>query len=338
MALSEQLAAQREDRALAQMTGNLPPTRFNQVALSVASRDRSLAFYRDVIGFTHVGGTEAFRGKTTEAVQGMAGAASRVYWLMDDRPYFQLELFEFESPKGHPFATNRRPSDVGYSRIRVAVPSIEHVRTRAAQMSPSKTQAPRDLNGAPALALHDPDGILIELREDAALGGPRLTGVALTVSSLDAARRSFVDGMGCIPISGPVEDCGVLWGETGADKQTMLLDGETITLEIAAYAKPASRPWPAGYRIADVGILNVALGFETGAEIKVRLAAMQAAGFKPNCPLVGAPGLFLVTYSNDPQGFSVETLMVGSLLRGGFGFRQSTAFDRAIMKILAAVS
>ena len=102
----------------------LPPARINQVALSVSSRDTSLAFYRDVIGFCHVGGTETFRGKTTEQVQGMKGAASKVYWLMDDRPFFQLELFEFECPVGKPWARQRAPQDIGYSRIRVMVPAL----------------------------------------------------------------------------------------------------------------------------------------------------------------------------------------------------------------------
>lgn len=314
------------------MAERLPPARFNQVALSVASRERSLLFYRDVIGFTHVGGTETFRGKTTERVQGMKGAASKVYWLMDDRPYFQLELFEFECPVGRPLASGRAPQDIGYSRIRVAVPALDALISRAGM------GAVREMLGRRIALIRDPDGVMIELVEDHSLGGPRLFGVALSVPDMAVARASFVDGCGCKVVNENPEDYGVLWDEVDADKQSVLLGGETITLELNCYRTPAPLPWPDGYRLADIGILNVALGFRKSAEIKARLAAMEAVGFKPTSPLVGAPGVFMLTYSNDPQGFSVETLMVGGLLMGGLGFRHGNAFDRGLMKFLAAVS
>lgn len=316
----------------------MPAARFNQVALSVTNRDRSLAFYRDGIGMSHVGGTEAFRGRTTEAVQGMVGAASNVHWLMDDRPYFQLELFEFEFPVGRPYARGRVPQDVGYSRICFTVPDLVATRDRCVALGGSDTGNVHVMTEGRALCLHDPDGILVELVEVPGLRRARLTGVALSVLDLEVSRRSFVDGMGCVPVAGEVEDRGVLWGENGAEKRILRLDGGTIRLEISAYLVPPPRPWPNDYRIADIGILNVALGFETTRDIKARLLAMQAAGFKPNCPLVGAPGFFLLTYSNDAQGFSVETLMVGSLLRGVFGFRKAGLLDRAAMKLIAAVS
>ena len=311
------------------VAGELPPARVNQVALSVASRECSLAFYRDVIGLTHVGGTETFRGKTTEQVQGMKGAASKVHWLMDDRSYFQLELFEFECPVGRPIAAARQPQDIGYSRIRIAVPDLARLGTDATV---------HELHGERVALLRDPDGIMIEVREDALLTGPRLFGVALSVPDLVVARSSFVDGCGCPVLSENPEDWGVLWGETAADKQCLLLDGYTITLERNCYEVPASKPWPDGYQLADIGILNIALGFRKSADIKARLAAMKRAGFKPNRPLVGARGVFMLTYSNDPQGFSVETLMVSGMLMGGLGFRQGTAFDRALMKFLATIS
>ena len=179
---------------------------------------------------------------------------------------------------------------------------------------------------------------MIELIEDATLSGPRLVGVALSVPELAVARKSFVEGCGCTVLDEKPDDCGWLWNEQGADKQSLLLNGGTITLELNCYTSPDPKPWPADYKLSDIGILNVALGFRKTALIKGRLAAMQAVGFKPNRPLVGAPGVFLLTYSNDAQGFSVETLMVSTLLMGGLGFRQGTAFDRGLMRFLAAIS
>lgn len=314
------------------MAEPLLPARVNQVALSVSSRDRSLAFYRDVIGFTHVGGTETFRDTTTEQVQGMQGAASKVYWLMDDHPFFQLELFEFECPLGKPWARQRAPQDIGYSRIRVTTPSLDALLSRAGGGSR------RERNGISAALIHDPDGIMIELIEDVSLSGPRLTAVALSVPDMDIARKSFIDGCGCTVLNEAPDDCGWLWDEQAANKQSLLLDAGTIVLELNCYANPAPKPWPSDYQLSDIGILNIALGFRKSAHIRARLATMQAAGFVLNRPLVGAPGVFLLTYSKDPQGFSVETLMVGKLLMGGLGFRQGTAFDRGIMRFLAAIS
>lgn len=303
--------------------------RFNQVAISVADREASLAFYRDLFGLTHVGGTH-FSGKATEAVQGMAGASSNCSWLMDDRPYFQFEIFQFDRPLGRNLATNRQPQDIGYSRVIFSVPALAPVAARAGMEI-------LELHGKRTSYLRDPDGIAVQIIE-ADVPQARLTGVALSVPELEIAKRSFVEGCGCTPLPAPAPDWGQLWGETGADKDMILLDGGTITLELSAYHTPQSQPWPDDYKIADHGILNVALGFESANDIRKTLAAMQAVGIKPNAPLVTGPGLFALTYSQDRQGFSIETLYVNKIAAGAFGFRKANLFDRVLMAIMKAAS
>jgi catechol 2,3-dioxygenase-like lactoylglutathione lyase family enzyme len=308
---------------------SLPKARFNQVALSVADRGLSLAFYSELIGMRPVGGTQ-FKGRTTEAVQGMAGASSNVSWLMDDRPYFQLELFEFICPKGRARARERQAQDTGYSRLCFAVPDIDAV---AARLGINVS----NLHGKRTALVRDPDGICIQLIESD-VPCPRLVGVAMSVPDLAVAQRSFVTGCGCVERPEDAFDWAALWGEADCDKAMLLLDGETLWLEISQYGSPPSAPWPNDYRLSDHGILNVALGFDSGSEIKARLAAMQVVGFVPNSPLVGAPGLFYLTYSNDPQGFNVETLQVSRLAAGVFGFREAGLFDRGLSKILTAAA
>ena len=307
----------------------LPPARFNQLALSVSDRARSLTFYSEAIGLRPVGGTQ-FRGKTTEAVQGMVGASSTVSWLMDDRPDFQLELFEFECPKGRDRAAERQAHDIGYSRIWCAVPDLAAAAARIGALVV-------EVDGRLSALGRDPDGIPVQLIA-ADVPCPRVAGVALTVPYLEVARRSFIEGCGCALSKAPATDWGALWGESQADKDMLMLDGTTLQVEISRYRTPQSAPWPADYRLADIGILNVALGFSRGREIKARLAAMVEAGFVPNTPLVGAPGLFHLTYSNDPQGFSVETLQVTRLAAGAFGFRKQNLFDTVLMKVMAAAA
>jgi catechol 2,3-dioxygenase-like lactoylglutathione lyase family enzyme len=303
--------------------------RFNQVAISVADRKASLAFYRDLFGLRHVGGTR-FSGKATEAVQGMAGASSTCSWLMDDRPYFQFEIFQFDCPLGRAFASNRQPQDIGYSRLIFSVPALAPVAARAGVEI-------FELHGQRTAYLRDADGIAVQIIE-ADVPSARLTGVALSVPDIALAKRSFADGCGCVPLSAPATDWGPLWGEAGADKDMMLLDGGTIMLELSAYRTPKPQPWPDGYKIADHGILNVALGFESAADVRKALASMQAAGIRPNTPLVTGPGLFALTYSQDPQGFSIETLYVSKIAAGAFGFRKANLFDRGLMAIMKAAS
>lgn len=303
--------------------------RFNQVAISVANREAALAFYRDLFDLTHVGGTH-FSGKTTAAVQGMAGASSNCSWLMDDRPYFQFEIFQFDCPLGRTLASNRQPQDIGYSRLIFSVPALAPVAARAGVEIV-------ELNGKHTAYLRDADGIAVQIIEaDAPCA--RLTGVALSVPDLAIAKRSFAEGCGCTPLSAPAPDWGALWGEAGADKDMLLLDGGTLTLELSQYRAPVSQPWPDGYQIADHGILNVALGFESAKAIHARIAAMQAVGIQPNAPLVTATGLCALTYSQDPQGFSIETLYVSKIAAGAFGFRKANLFDRALMAIMKATS
>lgn len=302
-----------------------PGARFSQVAISVSNRERSLDFYAEMFGLTHVGGT-SFSGKATEQVQGMAGASSTCSWLMDDRPDFQFEIFEFDCPKGRPFAASRLPQDIGYSRLIFSVPVLEPVAERTGSRVVT-------LNGQQSLLFRDPDGIMVQAIK-APVPRARLTGVAASVPDMAIARRSFAEGCGCLVPSDPIPDWGELWGERGADKEMLLFEGSNLTIEVSKYRD--STPWPNGYRLADHGILNVALGFASAGDIKRRLATMQAAGFKPNAPLISAPGLFALTYSNDPQGFSVETLHVTRLAAGAFGFRKANLFDRLLMAAMKA--
>jgi len=303
--------------------------RFNQVAISVANREATLAFYRDLFDLTHVGGTQ-FSGKTTEAVQGMAGASSDCSWLMDDRPYFQFEIFQFDCPLGRTLASNRQPQDIGYSRLIFSVPALAPVAARAGVEI-------LELHGQRTAYFRDADGIAVQIIE-ADVPCARLTGVALSVPDIKIAKRSFAQGCGCTPLSAPAPDWGAVWGETGADKDMLLLDGGTVMLELNQYRTPVSQPWADGHTLADHGILNVALGFDSAREIRAQIAAMQAVGIKPNAPLVTAPGLCALTYSQDPQGFSIETLYVSKIAAGAFGFRKANLFDRALMVIMKATS
>ena len=74
----------------------------NQIAMSVLDLRRTQRWYAEVFGFLPAGGTRAFKGYLAEKVQGVPGARSTCWWIVDQKDYFQLELFEFERPEVRP--------------------------------------------------------------------------------------------------------------------------------------------------------------------------------------------------------------------------------------------
>ena len=309
----------------------------NQIALSVVDRDVSREFYRSLFGVPQVGGTH-FTGKTTEKVQGLPGASSDVCWHMDDREFFQLELFQFACPAPRTFAAGRKPWDIGYSRIAVEVADLDRFHAACARRAVAGLSPVRQIAGKRYFVLRDPNAVLIEVgaasRPLPANVGARFVGVGLAVPSLDVALKSYRDAIGCKVLEAAPPDKGPLWEEPAGRKRSVVLDAGTAWLEITEYADPAPAPWPDGYRISDHGILNVAFGFREGDAIKDMYRRMVDGGFKPNSELVSSAGQVMVTYLNDPQGFNVEVLMVKPWLDGVMGFRKASAVDRVLMKIM----
>lgn len=315
--------------------------KLNQIAIIVENSEATVAFYEGLLGVPRVGST-IFKGKVAERVQALPDPLFFADWHMDDREFFQLELFRYQSPPSRPFARVRRPWDIGYSRVALEVndPVAFHATCdgRSVQgLSPIQL-----IDGRPHFSLLDPNGVLLEVgpatRPVPAHLGARFAGVAMSVPSLEVALRSFRDAAGCPVINTAPPDKGSLWNEPPARKRSILLDAGTAWLEVTEYAEPAPRPWPEGYRICDFGIMNVAFGFREAADIRAAWARMQQGGFKPHGELVSSAGQVVVGYMDDPQGFNVELLMVRPWLDGVMGFRRETRTDKVINKIMMALA
>lgn len=313
----------------------------NQIAIIVEDGDASVRFYEQVFGLPRVGGT-IFKGKAAERVQALPDPLFVANWHTDDRPYFQLELFQYQRPGSRPFARLRQPWDIGYSRIALEVNDPASFHARCASQSLAGLSPIRDIDGRPHFALRDPSGVLLEVgpanRPVPPRLGARFAGVALSVPSLDTALASFHRAAGCPMRTAQVPDKGALWNEPPARKRMALLDGGTAWLEISEYSEPAPKPWPAGYRICDYGIMNIAFGFRTALEIRAAWQRMIDGGFRPHGELVNSAGQVLVGYMDDPQGFNVEMLMVRPWLDGVMGFRAKTRTDEILSRIMMALA
>jgi catechol 2,3-dioxygenase-like lactoylglutathione lyase family enzyme len=83
------------------------------VALSVSSLERSIAFYRDLLGLKLARIIECGADSRLDEVAGMPGCVARIAHLESKKG--MLELFEYSRPRGKPVPEGRRwQADLGH--------------------------------------------------------------------------------------------------------------------------------------------------------------------------------------------------------------------------------
>lgn len=136
---------------------------FNHVGISVIDIDRSIAFYRDLLGLDQLCDVFPFGGEHFEAIMDIPGVGGRM--CMMGRDSLQLELFEFIGGKAkdpeHPV------SDRGFSHFGITVDDVDAVyeKLRAADVrihSPVITFMGGSMK---AIYCRDPDGNVFEVME-----------------------------------------------------------------------------------------------------------------------------------------------------------------------------
>ena len=229
-----------------------------QIAFSVTDLNRTRGWYREAFGFLPAGGTHLFRGPLTARVQGLPRAASTCRWLVDSQDFFQLEMFQFSSPRARPMPPDRRLCDTGYGMVGLHVADLDATLARLGRLGTAPITRPVGNPGARRVCVRDPEGVLLELMED----DPRRPGAAArprpevpvtarfvtaTVPDLARSRRFFVDVLGLEPAQG-VELHGseheALWELEGARRDALVLWAGDLLVELVQYADPPGRPWP----------------------------------------------------------------------------------------------
>ena len=105
----------------------LPPagaqvTAVDSVGVTVADMERSLAFYRDVLGFQPVSDLEV-SGDEWERFQGVFGLRMRVVRLrLGDEA---LELTEYLAPAGRPIPADARSNDRWFQHVAIIVSDMD---------------------------------------------------------------------------------------------------------------------------------------------------------------------------------------------------------------------
>ena len=307
--------------------------RLSQIASSVTDLRRAQGWYREVLGLRPAGGTNLFAGPLASMVQGVPRSASTCWWLVDRQDFFQIELFEFRSPLVRRLPADWRPCDIGYTTVSFSVADLDGAVARAREAGSAPLAEPVGEPGRRRVCVRDPDGVLIELMEDDPRaptprrrprpGVPAVArSVTLSVPNLERSRRVFADVLGLeeagLALHGPEHEAS--WGLGGARREALCLWADDIAVELVHYDDPPGAPPPAGHRISDQGLLNLAFGFGDRSEFEAARRRCVEAGLSANGPPLRL-GAWSVVYVNDADGFSIELLHVEPWYAGRMGFR-----------------
>lgn len=294
-----------------------------QVAFSVADVQQSLDFYQNVFGFQFSGQTH-MAGEMTEKIQGLPGAESDCAWLVDGREFFQLEFFQFKHPEPKPFARNRRPYDIGYSRIQIKTVDLQAVIEKLSAYGIKPITPVEKINGSPRCCFYDINHVLVEVVEAGIneLADGRfsiLSGLAMSVPDLNRSRDFFIRIMEAGEISANSQEIDRLCGISDVKKNVFSVDGGACFLEVSEYQTPEPKPWPDGYQICDYGILNIAFGFNSQEDFDHYYQKSIDAGYRFNANPMKTKRA-AVTYMFDDQGFSMEYLYLAPSVYDKVGF------------------
>jgi catechol 2,3-dioxygenase-like lactoylglutathione lyase family enzyme len=140
----------------------------HHVGIAVADLDRSIAFYRDLLGFS-VRERDEITGGQLALVTGVSGGRVRIADLEfgDGRT---LELLQYLAPVGA--AVRPRPFDGGSTHIGFQVADLGAIYRRLQAAGAVTRSAPITLadagpywSGATVIHVLDPDGVTVELVE-----------------------------------------------------------------------------------------------------------------------------------------------------------------------------
>jgi len=143
----------------------------DHTAIVVRNTERSLAFYRDVLGLSVAGRSDNY-GPEQEHLNNVPGAHLRITSLRGaDGP--GVEFLEYLTPRdGRPYPTNERATDLIHWQTRVLVPDVEVAAARLrAEGAPfvsagAVSLAPGAImEGGRGLEVRDPDGHVVQLIE-----------------------------------------------------------------------------------------------------------------------------------------------------------------------------
>jgi catechol 2,3-dioxygenase-like lactoylglutathione lyase family enzyme len=134
---------------------------FHHTAISVTDLDRSIHFYRDLLGMKLEWRIDHKKSEALERVVGLKNVD--VSYAMLSGWGGKLELFQYHSPEGLPYPPDKPVCDRGITHFGFQVEDIDDLYAKLAAQGVRFNTFPEIVRpGVKATYFHDPDGIIIE--------------------------------------------------------------------------------------------------------------------------------------------------------------------------------
>ena len=138
----------------------------HHTSYTVADMGRSLAFYRDLLGFKVLNERPEVTNAYFRSIVGFPDAVVYAVLLEIPGTDHRLELFEYKQPRGTPQTLT--PNNPGSSHIAYNVDDVRSLYARLKGAGATFVCDPVDLDEGPnkggcAVYMRDPDGFVIEL-------------------------------------------------------------------------------------------------------------------------------------------------------------------------------
>jgi glyoxylase I family protein len=139
----------------------------DHTGITVSNLERSLAFWRDVLGF-ELSHSAHQTGELAEEITGVAGAELKLAVVKTPGGH-KIELLEYLAPADHK-RVNLRPCDVGSVHVALVVNDLDTVLDRIAACGWKAAGKPQTLKAGPnagkrVVYVRDPDGTTVEFME-----------------------------------------------------------------------------------------------------------------------------------------------------------------------------
>ena len=140
----------------------------DHTGITVSNLERSLGFWRDVLGF-ELSHTAHQTGELAKEITGVAGAELKLAVLRAPGGH-KIELLEYLAPPDRTKHADLRPCDLGSVHVALTVNDLDAVLQRIAASSWKTAGKPQTLQSGPnarkrVVYVRDPDGTTIELMQ-----------------------------------------------------------------------------------------------------------------------------------------------------------------------------
>jgi catechol 2,3-dioxygenase-like lactoylglutathione lyase family enzyme len=140
----------------------------DHTGITVSNLERSLAFWRDVLGFEFSHSAHQ-KGELAEQITGVKDAELKLAVVKSPSGH-KIELLEYLAPPDRKKEARLRPRDVGHVHVALTVENLEPLLEKIAAPGWKAAGKPQTLTAGPnagkrVIYVRDPDGTTIEFME-----------------------------------------------------------------------------------------------------------------------------------------------------------------------------